>query len=263
MFASPGAIIVEIGRFAIRWYGLLIACAVLIGTLLAQREARRRGEDPEELINVAVIAIIAALVGARLYYVIFNWHHYGSEPWWKIVAIWEGGLAIHGGLLAGVVVGMIWARRRKLPTFVYLDIVAPSLVLGQAIGRWGNFFNQEAFGTPTNLPWKLYIDPAHRPTHLAEYDYFHPTFLYESLWNLAVFGLLFLLLRKRLEPYPGALFLSYLGLYSLGRLFIEGLRTDSLMLGPFRAAQVVSLLLILCSIGGLWWLLAHPRRDNI
>lgn len=261
MFASPGAIAIQIGPLAIRWYGLLIACAVLIGTLLAQREARRRGEDPEALVNVAVIAIIAALVGARLYYVIFNWDYYGSRLW-KIVAIWEGGLAIHGGLLAGVVVGAIWTWRRQLPTFIYLDIVAPSLVLGQAIGRWGNFFNQEAFGTPTNLPWKLYVEPGHRPPHLAEYAYFHPTFLYESLWDLAVFGVLFLLLRKRLQSYPGALFLSYLGLYSLGRFFIEGLRIDSLMLGPFRAAQVMSLFLIACAAGGLWWLLTHHRRSD-
>ncbi len=261
MFASPGAIAIQIGPLVIRWYGLLIASAVLIGTLLAQREARRRGEDPEQLINVAVLAIVASLVGARLYYVLFNWDYYGSYPW-KIVAIWEGGLAIHGGLFAGILVGGILAWRRNLPTFIYLDIVAPSIVLGQAIGRWGNFFNQEAFGTPTDLPWRLYIGPGYRPPHLAEFEYFHPTFLYESIWNLAVFGLLFLLLRKRLEPYPGALFLSYLGLYSFGRFFIEGLRIDSLMLGPFRAAQMMSLLLILCSVGGLWWLLTQARRGD-
>ncbi len=261
MFASPGAVAIQIGPLAIRWYGLLIASAVLIGTLLAQREARRRGEDPETLVNVAVVAIIAALVGARCYYVLFNWDYYGSDPW-KIVAIWEGGLAIHGGLLGGVSVGGFWAWRRNLPTFIYLDIVAPSIALGQAIGRWGNFFNQEAFGTPTDLPWKLYIDPAHRPPHLAEHQYFHPTFLYESIWDLAVFGLLFYLARKRLQPYSGALFLSYLGLYSIGRFLIEGLRIDSLMLGSFRAAQVMSLLLILCSAGGLWWLLTRPRRGT-
>lgn len=147
-------------------------------------------------------------------------------------------------------------------TVIYLDIVARSIALGQAIGRWGYFFNQETFGIPTDLPWKLYISPGDRPPHLAEYKYFHPTFLYESLWDLAVFVLLFSVLRKRREPYPVALFLSYLALYSFGRFFIEGLRIDSLMLGPFRAAQVMSLFLILCSVGGLWWLLTHPRRGS-
>lgn len=261
MFASPGAIVIQIGPIVIRWYGLLIATAVLIGTVLAQREARRRGEDPEQLMNVAVIAIIAALVGARLYYVLFNWNYYGLNPW-KIVAVWEGGLAIHGGLLVGISVGGIWAWRRNLPTLVYLDIAAPVIALGQAIGRWGNFFNQEAFGTPTDLPWKLYIDPAHRPPYLAEHEYFHPTFLYESLWDVAIFAVLFYLLRRRLEPYRGTLFLSYLGLYSLGRFFIEGLRIDSLMLGPFRAAQVMSVVLVLCSLAGIWWLLTRARRGR-
>ena len=147
-------------------------------------------------------------------------------------------------------------------TVIYLDIVASSIALGQTIGRWGNFFNQEAFGIPTDLPWKLYISPGHRPPHLAEYKYFHPTFLYESLWDLAVFVLPFSVLQKRREPYPVALFLSYLALSSFGRFFIEGLRIDSLMLGPFRAAQVMSLFLILCSVGGLWWLLTHPRRGS-
>jgi phosphatidylglycerol:prolipoprotein diacylglycerol transferase len=262
MFASPGAIAIQIGPVAIRWYGLLIATAVFLGIFLAEREARRRGEDPEQLINVAVIAIIAALVGARLYYVLFNWDHYALSPW-RIFAVWEGGLAIHGGLLAGVSAGAFVAWRRSLPALAYLDIAAPPLALGQAIGRWGNFFNQEAFGTPTDLPWKLYIDPGHRPPHLAEYAYFHPTFLYESIWDFVVFLLLFGLLRKRLEAVRGALFLSYLGLYSLGRFFIEGLRIDSLMLGPFRAAQIMSLVLVLCSVVGLWRLLMPPRRGRL
>jgi phosphatidylglycerol:prolipoprotein diacylglycerol transferase len=259
MLASPGAIVLQIGPLVIRWYGLLVATAVLIGTFLATREARHRGEDPEELMNVSVVAVIAAFLGARLYYVLFNWDYYGVNPW-KILAIWEGGLAIHGGLLAGVVVGWLWGRRKRLPIAIYLDIAAPSLALGQAIGRWGNFFNQEAYGTPTNLSWKLYIDPAHRPPHLAEYEFFHPTFLYESLWDVGIFILFYGVLRRRLRPYEGALFLSYLGLYSLGRFFIEGLRIDSLMLGPFRVAQIMSLLMILVSGGGLVYLFSRSSR---
>lgn len=250
MFASPGPFVLQIGPLSIRWYGLLFAAAILLGTSLARREAIRRGEDPDELLNVIVVGVMLGVIGARLYYVLFHWGYYGSRLL-KILAVWEGGLAIHGGLLVGAVVTIIYAIRKKLPVLTYMDIMAPSLPLGQAIGRWGNFFNQEAFGIPTELPWKLYIEPNHRPPHLASYEYFHPTFLYESLWDLLVFVILYFLLRRRLQWTPGALICCYVGLYSIGRFFVEGLRIDSLMLGPFRAAQVVSLGLIAVSLIGL------------
>jgi phosphatidylglycerol:prolipoprotein diacylglycerol transferase len=261
MFASPGPFVLQIGPLAIRWYGLLFATAVLLGTWLAQREAIRRGEDSDQLLNVIVFGVMVGLIGARLYYVLFNWGYYGSRPL-KILAVWEGGLAIHGGLLAGGLATVIYAVRKKLPVLTYLDIMAPSAPLGQAIGRWGNFFNQEAFGTPTDLPWKLYIEPYHRPPHLATFEYFHPTFLYESLWNFLVFGILYFLLRRRLQRTPGALTLCYLGLYSVGRFLVEGIRIDSLMLGPLRAAQVMSLVLIAFSVAGLAWLRAAAKRPR-
>jgi phosphatidylglycerol:prolipoprotein diacylglycerol transferase len=249
MFSSPGAIALQIGPLAIRWYGLLIATGVLLGTTLAHREAIRRGQDPEKLLNVIVLTVIIGLVGGRLYYVLFNWDYYGAHPS-RIVAVWEGGLAIHGGLIAGALTSILYCWRAKLPLLVTLDIMAPCVAIAQAIGRWGNFFNQEAFGVPTDLPWKLYIDPAHRPPQLAAYEYFHPTFLYESFWNLLVFVVLWFGLRKRLQGKPGALTLCYLGVYSVGRFFVEGLRIDSLMLGTYRAAQVMSLLLVAgCGIG--------------
>src|SRR5262249_38709092 len=128
---------------------------------------------------------------------------------------------------------------KGLPLLTYLDIVAPPLILAQAIGRWGNFFNEEAFGRPTDLPWKLYISEPRRPPAFVDQQFFHPTFLYESLWNAVCFLLLYFALRRRLERAPGALFLAYLGVYSLGRFFVEGLRTDSLMLGSLRVAQLV------------------------
>jgi phosphatidylglycerol---prolipoprotein diacylglyceryl transferase len=261
MFASPGPFVLQIGPFAIRWYGLLFATGVLLGTWLAQREAIRRGQDSEQLLNVIVFGVMAGLIGARLYYVLFNWGYYGLRPL-KILAVWEGGLAIHGGLLAGGLAAVIYSVCKKLPVLTYLDIMAPSALLGQAIGRWGNFFNQEAFGIPTNLPWKLYIEPHYRPPHLAGYEYFHPTFLYESLWNLLVFAILYFLLRRRLQRVPGTLALYYLGLYSVGRFFVEGLRIDSLMLGPLRAAQVVSLVLIALSLVGLTWVRDAARRPR-
>ncbi|MBZ0159048.1 MAG: prolipoprotein diacylglyceryl transferase [bacterium] len=261
MFASPGPFVLQIGPLSIRWYGLLFATGVLLGTWLAQREAIRRGEDPDQLLNVIVYGVIAGLIGARLYYVLFNWGYYSSWPL-KILAVWEGGLAIHGGLLAGGLTAVIYSIRKKLPVLTYLDIMAPSAPLGQAIGRWGNFFNQEAFGTPTDLPWKLYIEPYHRPPDLATFEYFHPTFLYESLWNFLVFSLLYFLLRRRLQRMPGALLLCYIALYSVGRFFVEGLRIDSLMLGSLRAAQVMSLALIAVSLVGLAWLRAAAKRPR-
>ena len=258
MFRSPGAIAVELGPFAIRWYGILIASGMALGLWLASREARRRGEDSETLIKTAELALVGGLVGARLYYVLFNWEYYGRFPD-KILAVWEGGLAIHGGLIGGLLVGGLYAWLKRLPLLTYLDIVAPSLALGQAIGRWGNFFNEEAFGRPTDLPWKLSVSPPHRPAEFAQVEFFHPTFLYESLWDLGVFLLCFLF-RRRLALAPGSLFLLYLGAYSVGRLLIEGLRTDSLMLGPLRVAQVVSglgIALALVGIPLLW-----RRRRN-
>jgi len=250
MFASPGSIAFQIGPLAVRWYGLLIAAGVMLGTTLAHREALRRGQDPDKLLNLIVVAVLSALLGARLYYVLFNWDYYGTQLS-KVFAIWEGGLAIHGGLIAGALATVLYCRTAGLSVLVTMDIMAPSVAIGQGIGRWGNFFNQEAFGTPTDLPWRLYIDPYHRPPTLKSFEYFHPTFLYESLWNLMVFCILWFILRKRLADRPGALTLAYLGLYSLGRFFVEGLRIDSLMLGNLRAAQVVSLLLVAVSGIGL------------
>jgi len=250
MFSSPGTIAFQFGPLAIRWYGILIATGVLLGTTLAHREAIRRGVDPDKVLNAIVLAVLVALLGARLYYVLFNWEYYVANPR-KILAVWEGGLAIHGGLIAGALATILYCRRAGLSLPVTLDIMVPGVAIGQAIGRWGNFFNQEAFGVPTDLPWRLYIDPAYRPPHLASFEYFHPAFLYESLWNLLVFAILWFGLRKRLDRKAGALTLCYLGLYSIGRYFVEGLRIDSLMLGSFRAAQVASVVLVCLSALGL------------
>jgi phosphatidylglycerol:prolipoprotein diacylglycerol transferase len=236
-----------------------MASAMALGLWLSFREAARRGEQADELLKAAELAIVGALVGARLYYVLFNLDYYQTQPWWRMLAVWEGGLAIHGGLIGGILAGggYVWAR--GLPLLKYLDIVAPALALGQAIGRWGNFFNEEAFGRPTDLPWKLYISEAHRPPQYLDFEFFHPTFLYESLWDFGVVVLLIAVLRRRLEPAPGTLFLAYFGLYSLGRLWIEGLRTDSLMLGPFRIAQLVSAAGIAIALVGIPLLLRRRR----
>jgi len=258
IFHSPGPIALEIGPLTLRWYGILMAGAMALGLWLAHRDAARRGIDPEPLLKASELALLGGLVGARLYYVLFNLDYYSRMPS-KIFAVWEGGLAIHGGVIGGILVGGAYAWRHRLPLLSYLDVAAPSLAIGQAIGRWGNFFNEEAFGTPTNAPWKLYISPPHRPLEYAASEFFHPTFLYESLWDALVFAILVWALRKRLGRAPGALFLAYLGLYSAGRFFTEGLRTDALMLGPLRIAQVVSTLGVAAALVGVPLLLRRSR----
>ena len=270
MFRSPGPIALSFSlpanlplvgglSVSIRWYGVLIASSMALGLWLAAREASRRRESPDDLLKAAEVALIGGLIGARLYYVLFNFDYYQTQPWWRMFAVWEGGLAMHGGLIAGLLAGGAYVWAKGLPLLVYLDTVAPSILLAQAVGRWGNFFNEEAFGRPTDLPWKLYISEPRRPPAFVDHQYFHPTFLYESLWNAAAFLLLYLVLRRRLERAPGTLFLAYLGLYSLGRFWIEGLRTDSLMLGTLRVAQLVSVAAVIVAAVGIPILLRRRR----
>ncbi len=225
----------------IRWYGLLIALAVLIGTVLALKEAKRKGVKEETLIDMLLFAVPAAIIGARAYYVIFTWDYYSKNPS-QILNIRGGGLAIHGVIIAGALVAIIFAKVRKESFWNLADIVAPSLILGQAIGRWGNFANQEAHGGPTDLPWGIIVDGVK----------VHPTFLYESIWNLIVFAFL-LWYRRKKATVEGEIFILYLMLYSVGRFFIEGMRTDSLMLGPFRVAQLISLTIITAGGAYLFW----------
>lgn len=267
-FTSPGPILFKLGPLTIRWYGLLIASAVLIGVSLSQYLAKRRHVNPELLSDLSIWLVIGAIPAARIYYVLFQWSEYAQHPE-RIIAIWQGGIAIHGAIIGGVIAALIFAKLRQVSFWQLADLVAPSLILGQAIGRWGNFFNSEAFGAPTNLPWKLYIPSDRRPPELTNFEYFHPTFLYESLWDLMVFALLMTLFFRGLQNKPrlklGTLFMAYLPAYSLGRFWIEGLRTDSLMLGFLRMAQVVSLIGILLGLAGLAWLyiLKRPLPDVV
>lgn len=230
----------------VRWYGIIISIAIIIGAILAFKEARRIGFDEEDLIDALLFAIPLSVLGARLYYVAFTWDYYSQHPK-QILHFRGGGMAIHGAIIAAVITVIVFSRKRKLDFWQITDICAPSLILGQAIGRWGNYINQEAYGTPTNLPWGIVIDGVK----------VHPTFLYESLWDFGVF--LFLLwYRKNKSKVSGETFLIYLVLYSLGRFFIEGLRTDSLMLGPIRIAQLISICSIVAGI-----LIIYYRRNRI
>ena len=270
VFTSPGPLLFQLGPFSLRWYGLLIALAVLLGLVLATRLGKLRGIDPALIADLLPILVLAAVVGARLYYVVFEWRQYQLN-WLDALAVWRGGIAIHGALLGGTAAMILYARWRRLAFWNLLDVLLPSVALGQAIGRWGNFFNSEAFGLPTDLPWRLTIPLANRPLDFLDQATFHPTFLYESLWNLGVLALLLVLffrgVRGRINLPAGALSCVYLIAYSAGRLWIEGLRIDPLCLlgsppdcaGGLRMAQLMSLLLISLGAFGLSWLYGRQQ----
>lgn len=241
-------------NFGIHWYGILIVTGVMLGAVYASWRARLDGENPDHVWNALVIAIILAIIGARLYHVfsepeggMAGWSYYRQHPI-EILYIWKGGLGIYGAIAGGVLGVVIYTWRNKLRPLQWLDYGAPGLALGQAIGRWGNFINQELYGPPTKLPWGLIIDPAHR---IAPYNdlttyppdtLFHPTFLYESLWCLLLFVTLALIaheLKDRL--LEGDLLLSYIIGYPLGRFFIEYFRPDAWMIGPIAAAQLFAI----------------------
>ncbi len=237
----------EIFGFQIRWYGIFIATGLLLATLLILKRAKKLGFEEDTIIDLVIVCMPSAIIGARMYYVLFNWSYYQGDIM-KMINIRGGGLAIHGGVIAGVLAGWIYTRIKKLDFTKLIDICAPGLILGQAIGRWGNFFNNEAHGGPTDLPWGI----------MVEGQKVHPTFFYEFVWNLLVLGVL--LKYRDSKKFDGEIFLLYLGLYSVGRFFIEGMRTDSLMLGPLRMAQVISIGFIAFGFGTIWFI--RKRNAN-
>jgi prolipoprotein diacylglyceryl transferase len=222
---SPSSGVLHIGPVALRAYGLLIALGVFAAVWWASRRWEARGGDPGDISAIALWAVPAGLIGARIYHVITDYELYRGKHWVDMFKIWAGGLGIWGGIAAGVLVGAYVAHRRHLDVLQLLDVVAPVLPLAQAIGRWGNYFNQELFGRPTTLPWGLRIDAAHRPPQYAASSTFHPTFLYESLWDLAVVGIV-LLVERRVRLKPGRLLAVYVAAYTFGRFFTEWLRID-------------------------------------
>ncbi|PAV27767.1 prolipoprotein diacylglyceryl transferase [Virgibacillus profundi] len=244
-------VFIELGPLTIYWYGVIIAIGAFLGLYLATRETERLGLKKDLMIDFIVFAIPIAIICARIYYVVFEWERYADGPWTDIFAIWEGGIAIHGAVIGGVLTAIVYARVQNISFWLLADIVAPSLILGQAIGRWGNFINQEAHGGAIS-------ESAYNSFHQYLPDFimnqmtidgvmYHPTFLYESVWNILVFILLIVL--RKYNPLRGEIFLSYAITYSIGRFFIEGMRTDSLyVVGDLRAAQLISILLIVGSI---------------
>ncbi|WP_327054599.1 prolipoprotein diacylglyceryl transferase [Geobacillus thermodenitrificans] len=250
-------VFLQLGPITIYWYGVIIGTGVLIGLWLATRESVRRGLPKETFVDLVLFAVPIAIVCARAYYVLFEWDYY-SKHLAEIPKIWQGGLAIHGGLIGAVATGAVFARVRGLPFWKLADIAAPSIILGQAIGRWGNFMNQEAHGGPVSREFleNLYLPDWIINQMYINGQYRHPTFLYESLWNLVGFCLLLWLRRVNLRR--GELFLSYVIWYSLGRFWIEGMRTDSLMLAEhLRMAQVMSITLIIIAL--VLWMVRRAK----
>jgi prolipoprotein diacylglyceryl transferase len=256
---SPSGNSIHIGPLELRAYGLAIAVGVIVAVTVAQRRWAARGGDPADVSRLATWSVVAGLIGARAYHVLTDYHRFQGQ-WFDAVKVWEGGLGIPGGLIAGVVTGVVLARRRGLPAAVLLDVVAPAIPLAQAIGRLGNWFNQELFGRPTDLPWGLRIDPEHRPDGYERFATFHPTFLYEALWNLALAGLLVLYERRRPAGRPGRVFALYVAGYGLGRLWVEALRIDeATRLAGVRVNIWVSLIAITAAAGSLA-VLSRPRE---
>ncbi|ERI89981.1 prolipoprotein diacylglyceryl transferase [Clostridiales bacterium oral taxon 876 str. F0540] len=222
----------------VRWYGILISIGMIIGIILTYYTCRIKQLSYDRMMDIILIALPAAIVGARFYYVLFNLSYYSANPS-EILNIRQGGLAIHGGVIFALIAAFLYTRKKKLNLSGYADAAAPSLILAQAIGRWGNFFNQEAHGGQVSFDFISHFPKFIQKGMYIEGAYYHPTFLYESLWNIVVFVVLLQLIRRTKKK--GVVFFTYIGLYSLGRFVIEGLRTDSLMLGPIRVAQLVSL----------------------
>ncbi|MGT2866764.1 prolipoprotein diacylglyceryl transferase [Streptococcus fryi] len=250
-------IAVRLGPFAIHWYAICILSGLLLAVYLTSKEAPRKKIKPDDVIDFILIAFPLAILGARLYYVIFQWSYYAQHPM-EIFAVWEGGLAIYGGLIVGTIVLFSFSYYRMIKPLDFLDIAAPGVMIAQSIGRWGNFINQEAYGAavksldylPGFIKQQMYIEGSYR----------QPTFLFESLWNLLGFAIISLLRRQPRFLKEGEVISFYLVWYGAGRFVIEGMRTDSLMLGGLRVSQWLSIVLV---VAGLLIIILRRRRPNI
>ena len=283
---SPGDTFLNLGFLTIRWYGLLISISVVIGLFISKKIAKSRNINPQYISDILPSLIISSIIGARTYYVIFEWRQYSGSNFFtsfnlfnnviqipSFIAIWQGGIAIHGGLIGGFLCILFFCKSKNIHLKTFIDILIPSIILGQSIGRWGNFFNNEAFGIPTDLPWKLFIPIQNRPIEFINYQFFHPTFIYESLWNFLMFILLITIFYKQNNNNsvrPGFISCLYLIGYSFGRFWIEGLRIDPLCIGgipPFcdgglRMAQFISIFLFSSGLIGIFFLRLKSYKNK-
>lgn len=253
MLASPGEVAFKLGSVSIYYYGIIMAVAILAGVLFAKFIVKKFYPElnSDIVYEISPFILIGAIVGARIYYCLLNLQYY-SNNFSEIFDIRQGGISIHGAIFGGLLLGIIYSQKHKLPVLKLCDIFSYGLVLGQAIGRWGNFFNSEAFGLPCNNFLKLYIPIFKRPLEYMQYDYFHPTFLYESILDICIFLILFFVIRKLSKNKDGVIFFSYLILYSIVRILIEQIRVDSILnIYGVPIAQIVSILMIFISIFAL------------
>ena len=253
---NPNPVLLHLGPVTLYWYGLLMMLAIVAGLLVVRRLAVRSGlAQPPAIYDLAFVVILSALVGARVYAVLLFLPDYLAGPW-EVFKVWHGGLAIHGALLGGGLALWWYCRRKRQSSWAWADILAVALPLGQAIGRWGNYFNQELFGRPTSLPWGILIDPTHRPAGYELVRYYHPTFLYESLLNAALGLVLWWLYRRRKQT--GVVLSAYLAGYGVIRLLMEQLRLDETpVIFGLRWPVLVSVLLVMIGVSGL---MARQRR---
>ncbi len=231
MFTSPGAIAINTPFCTIYWYGIILATAFLVGQIVVISIANKKYNDKnftDNLYEIAFWTLLGGILGARLYYVLLSSHYYMMHPI-EIIMFQQGGLSIHGGLIGGIISSFLYCKKHSIEFFKVADLYALGLPIAQAIGRWGNFFNSEAFGSPTNLPWGVFIPENERPLIYHSYQYFHPTFLYESLLNIIIFLILFFIIKRFTKTKNGILFFSYLILYSFARIFTESIRIDSVL----------------------------------
>ena len=259
----------EIGPIAVHWYGILIVLGILAAAYLSTFTAKLWGEDPDFVWDMLVLCIFLGVVGARLYHVLTPTPSMGVDQWYyfrnplKIFATWEGGLGIYGAVAGGALGLYIAARRKKKDIVRWLDITTPGLILAQGIGRWGNFINQELYGKPTDLPWGIFIDRAHRLPGYEAFERFHPTFLYESIWNVATCAVLvYLTWRYHDKLASGIIAALYFISYSFIRFVLEFIRLDSASIGSLAIAQYVALVIIVAATGFIIWRSKTYKREK-
>jgi phosphatidylglycerol:prolipoprotein diacylglycerol transferase len=246
--SPPSPIIFEVGPLALRYYGLFIALGIALGTWITGRELERRGYDGALALDSLFFLVPLGFVGARIYHVVTDWDLYSSDPFPGVFAVWNGGLGIYGAVIGGFLGVLLFSWYRGIGPLTFADAAVPGLILAQAVGRWGNYFNQELFGRPSDLSWAIRIAPENRPVRFADAETFHPTFLYESIWNLLVFFVLLWIARRFADRLKaGDLVLIYVSLYSVGRFFVESLRIDPAFIigGSIRGNLFVSSVLAL------------------